>query len=104
KGETLSEAFNNQNNYYSTSQIKQLLTLITSESDRLDLAPLSYRSVTDSSNFIQLTELFKMPANKSEFNDFLRTKGWTNINDQPVGKIPMADAKFNTLLQTVRNK
>ena len=70
KGETESEAFNNPNNYFRTSQIRQLLTLITSESDRLDLAELSYRSVTDSTNFIQLSDLFKVPSNKSDFNDF----------------------------------
>jgi hypothetical protein len=104
KGETLSEAFNNPNNYFTTSQIKQLLSLITSEGDRLDLAKLSYRSVTDSSNFIQLSDLFKIPANKIELNDFLRSKGWNNINDQAFGKTPMTDAKFSTLLQTVRSK
>jgi hypothetical protein len=104
KGETISEAFNNTNNYFSTAQIKQLLTLITSESDRLDLAKLSYRSVTDSSNFIQLTDLFKIAANKSDLNDFLRSKGWNNLNDPSLGKTPMTDTKFNTLLQTVRSK
>ena len=41
KGETESDAFNNSNNYFTTSQIRQLLTLITSESDRVDLAKLS---------------------------------------------------------------
>ncbi|MEP6928074.1 MAG: DUF4476 domain-containing protein [Ginsengibacter sp.] len=103
KGETESEAFNNQNNYFSISQIKQLLTLITLESDRLDLAKLSYRSATDSANFSQLSDLFKTQANKDELNDFLRTKGW-NIPGQPTINIPMVDNKFNQLLQSVRSK
>ena len=104
KGETESEAFNNPNNYFSTSQLRQLLILITSENDRLDLTKLSYRSVLDSSNFTQLSDLFKIQANKNEFNDFLRSKGWNIINDQTFIKMPMSDSKFNPLLQSVRNK
>jgi Domain of unknown function (DUF4476) len=104
KGETESEAFNNPNNYFSTNQIRQLLTLITLESDRLDLAKLSYRSVTDSANFTQLSDLFKTQASKDELNNFLRTKGWNIINNPTSIKTPMADNKFNSLLQNVRSK
>ena len=104
KGETESEAFNNSNNYFSTSQIRQLLTLISSENDRLDLAKLSYRAVTDSSNFIQLYDLFKMQNSKDDLNDFLRSRGW-NIPDNPNGiKVQMTDNKFSQLVQNVKNK
>ena len=104
KGETESEAFNNQNNYFVTSQIRQLLTLITSENDRLDLAKLSYRSTVDSANFTQLSDLFKTQASKDEFNNFLRSKGWNITSDQTFIKTPMADNKFNQVLQGVRSK
>ena len=104
KGETESEAFNNPVNYFNTSQVRQLLTLITSENDRIDLAKLAYRSVIDSANFTQLYDLFKTQAAKDELNDFLRTKGWNISNDQTHIKTPMADNKFNQLLQSVRSK
>ncbi len=104
KGETESEAFNNQNNYFSTAQIRQLLTLISSESDRVDLAKLSFRSATDSANFAQLYDLFKTPASKDELNDFLRTKGWNISTGQNIMKTPMVDNKFTPLLQSVRSK
>ena len=104
KGETESEAFNNPINYFTTSQARQLLTLITSESDRLDLAKLSYRSIIDSANFTQLYDLFKIQASKNELNDFLRTKGWNITNDQSLIKTPMADNKFSQLVQNVRSK
>ncbi len=104
KGETENDAFNNSNNYFSTSQIRQLLTLIASESDRVDLAKLSYRSVTDSANFTQLYDMFKKQASKDELNDFLRSKGWNTPNDQSLTKTPMTDIKFNSLLQSVRSK
>jgi len=104
KGETESDAFNNLNNYFTTSQIRQLLTLITSESDRVDLAKLSYRSVTDSANFTQLYDLFKTKASRDELDDFLRSKGWNTPNEPSSIKTPMTDIKFNSLLQTVRSK
>ncbi len=104
KGETENDAFNNSNNYFSTSQVRQLLILITSESDRVDLAKLSYRSITDSANFTQLYDLFKVKASKDDLNDFLRSKGWNIVNDQSLVKNPMADNKFNSLLQSVRGK
>ncbi len=104
KGETVSEAFNNTNNHFSTSQIRQLLILITSENDRVDLAKLSYRSITDSSGFTQLYDIFKSQASKDELNDFLRTKGWNIPNGQNTIKSPMTDIKFNQLLQSVRGK
>ena len=104
KGETENDAFNNSNNYFSTSQIRQLLTLITSESDRVDLAKLSYRSVTDSANFAQLYDLFKTKGSRDELNDFLRSKGWNIHTDPSLIKTPMPDNKFNSLLQSVRNK
>ncbi|MEP6595657.1 MAG: DUF4476 domain-containing protein [Ginsengibacter sp.] len=104
KGETENDAFNNPKNYFTTSQIKQLLTLITSESDRVDLAKLSYRSVTDSANFTRIYDLFKSKASRDELNDFLRSKGWNIANDQSLTKTPMPDNKFNSLLQSVRGK
>ena len=79
KGETESDAFNNLNNYFTTTQVRQLLTLITSESDRVDLAKLSYRSVTDSANFTQLYDLLKTRRSRDELNDFLRSKGWNAL-------------------------
>ena len=104
KGETESDAFSNSNNYFSISQIRQLLTLISSESDRLDLAKLSYRSVTDSANFTQLYDLFKTKGSRDDLNDFLRSKGWNTPNDQSLIKTPMTDIKFNSLLQSVQSK
>lgn len=104
RGETESDAFNNPNNYFSTSQVRQLLTLITSENDRLDLAKLAYRSVADSANFTQLYDLFKAQASRDELTDFLRTKGWNVPASQSNVKAPMTDSKFNSLLATVNNK
>ena len=102
KGETESEAFNNPTNYFTTSQIRQLLLLMTSESDRLDLAKLSYRSIVDTSNFTLLYDLFKLQANRNDLDSFLRTKGWNISKDQTIIKTPMTDEDFAQLVANVR--
>ena len=104
KGETISEAFNNQRNHFTTSQIKQLLNTISLENDKVDLAKLAYRSVTDSVNFLQINDLFKTQASRNDLNEFLRAKGWTINDGQPLIKSPMVETKFNQLLQSVRSK
>ena len=104
KGETISEAFNKPNTYFSVNQIKQLLTLITTENDRLDLAKLSYLTVTDSSNFVQLSDLFKSQGSNTEFNAFLRSNGLESGPSFTSSKMAMTETKFNALLQNVRSK
>jgi hypothetical protein len=49
-------------NYFSTNQVKQVLQLFSSETDRLDLAKLSYRNLVDQQNFRQLYNLFSYQA------------------------------------------
>lgn len=44
--------------YFRTSQVRQILQLFSSESDKLELAKLSYKNVIDRHNFRQLYDLF----------------------------------------------
>ena len=66
------EVFNNPNNYFSTNQIRQLLLLINSESNRLELAKLSYRTVTDPANFFQLNNLFNSQSSRDELANYVK--------------------------------
>lgn len=45
-------------NYFTTHQVRQVLQIFSSESDRLELAKLSYRKLEDARNFTQLYDLF----------------------------------------------
>ena len=45
-------------NYFTTSQVRQVLQIFSSENDRLELAKLSYRKLVDARNFTQLYDLF----------------------------------------------
>lgn len=53
---TAKDAVNN--NYFNTYQVRQILQIFSSESDRLELAKLSYRNVVDQQNFRRLYDLF----------------------------------------------
>jgi len=95
----LSNAFNKTGNYFTTYQVAQLLQQITSESYRVQLAKLSYHTVTDRSNFYELYDLIKSQAGKDEVvayvNDFYAADN---------SFVAMPDADFNTLYQGIKNQ
>ncbi len=67
------DAFNNSANYFTSSQVRQLLQLINTEANRLDLARLSYSRVVDPANFSsQLYDLFSNQASKDELDSYAR--------------------------------
>ncbi len=66
-------AFNNTANFFTTAQIRQLLALVAAEDDKLELAKLSYRSVTDAYNFLQITDMFSRQSSKDELTNFVNT-------------------------------
>ena len=59
-------------NFFTTSQAKQLIAMVTDESNRLQLAKASYRIVTDPENFHQLDDLFRTQASKDELGNYVR--------------------------------
>jgi hypothetical protein len=56
--------------YFTTGQVRQLLQLFSSETDKLELAKLSYRNVVDRQNFRQLYDLFTYRSQK-ELDQFI---------------------------------
>jgi hypothetical protein len=68
------EAFNTASNNFTTSQVKQLLTLLASESDMLASAKLAYPRTVDPLNFSQLLDLFTVEANKAELDRFIKAQ------------------------------
>ena len=92
----LRDALNVSTNYFTTAQLKQLLPLITTESDRLTLAKQSYARVSDVNNFSSLSTLFTTQANKDEFNNFIRY-GESTASGQFTNRTPMSDGDFSKL-------
>ena len=58
-------------NYFNTNQVRQVLQIFSSESDKLDLAKLSYRNTVDQQNFRQLYDLFSYQS-QSELDRYIR--------------------------------
>lgn len=107
----LSTTFNNRSTYLTSLQVVQLLQQVRSESDRLPLARLSYRTVTDPNNFSSVYNLFNVQANRSDLEDFVNsyeedvtigtTTTTTTNTDSRTG---MSEAYFTSLYQTIRGQ
>jgi hypothetical protein len=67
------EAFSSSDRYFTTQQVKQIIALLSSESNRLELAKLAFDNVVDQQNFRQLYDLFSSQASKDELDNYIRT-------------------------------
>jgi len=103
KFNAITSAFNTTGNYFSTAQVRQLLSVVNSESDRLALAKLSYLRVIDAVNFTSLYDLLYSQASRNDLNTYVIQNGGTGTNVQTNIRIPMADATFNQIYQKARN-
>jgi len=97
---SLTSAFNNTTNYFSVYQASQLIQLVSAESNRLQLAKLSYRSITDPGNFNQIYNLLNSQASKTELAAYINNN--FNTDSNPNGA--MTDANFNSLYQTIQQQ
>jgi DNA polymerase IIIc chi subunit len=97
---SLTNAFNNTNNFFSSYQASQLIQIIIGENNRLRLAKLSYRSITDPGNFNQVYNLISSQAGKNELTDYVNN----NYNTGSSPNVAMSDANFTTLIQTIERQ
>lgn len=95
---SLTETFNNTTYYFTSEQASQLIQITNAENNRLQLAKLSYRTVTDPANFSQLNNLFLYQANRNALAEYVR--GYNNNNPATA----MTAAEYNTLLQNIKNQ
>ncbi len=87
--------FSKEFNYYTSSQARQLIQLINSESERFILAKTAYRGITDRENYNLVYQLLNSTSNRSELTAYI--KSYDNAN---VG-IAMSAVVFNKLYQSV---
>ncbi len=102
KTDAVRDAFVNTNNYYTTTQVRQLLGAVTSETDRMELVKLAYPAVSDANNFGTLYDVFASTANRTEFNDFVVSKGGVVVNTGV--KAQMSASNFNILMNNIQSK
>ena len=99
----LKDAFVKSSNAFTTAQLRQLLTTITSEPDRLYLAKLSYITASDPANFATLLTLFSTQASRGELNSYIISNGGTGGNIYVQTKAAMDNTSFSQLLRTASN-
>lgn len=75
KTEALKNTFINTN-YFTTAQIRKLLSLVAKDSDKLALARSAYDRVTDPRNFAGLVDLFNSNIYQREFTLWVNKQGF----------------------------
>ena len=104
KMSALTDIFNRENNFFTVAQAKQLIQLVSSESNRLQLAKSAYNDVVDPVNFSQLYDILASQSSRTELDTYVRNnydyKGGTTVID----RIPMTDANFNTTYSDISNR
>lgn len=78
KYSSLMDIFNTETNYFTVAQTKKLIQLVSSESNRLELAKLSYNNVTDPTNFSQLYDIFTSQQSKNELINYVNSNASVN--------------------------
>ncbi len=100
---SITDAFNNTNKYYSVGQALQLIQLVNSESSRLRLAKLSYRGIVDRNNFYQVVDLLSFQSSKDQLNSYV-----TNYKDDVGGgnnnDYAMSESDYNRLYESVKSQ
>ncbi|MBK8496464.1 MAG: DUF4476 domain-containing protein [Chitinophagaceae bacterium] len=95
----ISDAFSNTQNYFTSSQVSQLIQLVNAESSRLQLAKLSYRSITDRNNFYQVFDQLNSQESRNDLEDYIN-----DYNQEVNPDSAMSDENFNTLYQGICSK
>ena len=62
-----------KNNYFTTSQVRQVVQIFTSENDKLELAKEAYSRTVDTRNFSQLYDLFSSQG-RDELDGYVRRR------------------------------
>ncbi len=100
----LQNAFSTSSNYYfSTGQAAQLIQLLSSENERLQLLKDSYKKIVDPANFTQTYTLLSSQASRDELSYYVRMNGTTGTNTGSTVGTPMSDAAYNSIYESIRS-
>jgi len=103
KMSSLTNEFNNSNNYFTTAQTRQLIQLVSDENNRLQLAKLAYDNVADPENYNQIYSLLNSQSSKNELDVYVRANS-SNNNTGYTTKTAMTDASFTNLYNSISNQ
>jgi Ca2+-binding EF-hand superfamily protein len=69
----LTEIFANETYYFTVAQAKQLVQLVSDESNRLELAKSAYGNITDPENFNLMYDVLTSQSSKNELSTYVNT-------------------------------
>ncbi|MCU0438673.1 MAG: DUF4476 domain-containing protein [Raineya sp.] len=94
-----------QNNCLSTSQVMKVASLLTVETNRLDILRTAFEHVYDANNYSSASQVLQNRANQEQFTAFLNGTGSSNpVNPTNPTTCKVEDAEFNNLLFTIRRE
>ena len=76
KMNTARDVFNTGTYYMTTDQVRQIIELLNSEANRLELLKLAYDNVTDPGNYYRLDDLLRSQSNRNELDDYVRNNNY----------------------------
>jgi hypothetical protein len=111
----LTDAFANSSYYFTSAQAKQLIQLVSSESNRLQLAKSAYAHITDPGNFTSLYDLFSQSArndlanyiatySNNNYDNNYNNGNYNNGNVYNQYRTPVTDANFNSIYSDVQSR
>ena len=100
---TLRTEFSNGSNYFTTNQARQLIMLMNSESQRLQLAKLAVHRLTDINNVSRLYDVFTSQNSRNELAAYVKSNVSTGGSGTLV-RTPMTSAQYNQLYSDVQNE
>lgn len=106
KMSALQNVFAKESYYFTVAQARQLIQLVSSESNRLELAKASYDNIVDQVNFNQLYDVLSSTVSRNELEAYVRDyQNTTPGSTTPVytNRTPMSSTSFTSLYNRVRN-
>ena len=62
-----------EQNYFTAAQVKTVLQIFSTDSDKLELAKLAYRNTVDQRAFYPVDEVFSFQSSRDELQEYIRT-------------------------------
>jgi Domain of unknown function (DUF4476) len=101
---SINNAFNTNGYLFSAAQAAQLISLVSNESYRLQLAKASYKSIVDPANFYAVSSLVTSQAAKDELAAYISGQTYPGSGSGTVYRTPMSDAEYNTLYDQINSQ
>jgi hypothetical protein len=98
----LTDAFDNENYYFTTAQAKQLIQLVSADNNRLQLAKASYDNIVDQADFSQIYDVLSTTS-RNELEVYVRDNQGLSSNTPINTRTPMSSDAYNSLYNRVRN-